>query len=71
MRSWEVYNIGEFGMKEKKPAVGRLFVWLRGRELNPVCEIMSLTCNRTLPRGDGEIISHRESLTNWMKDDTI
>lgn len=24
--------------------------WLRGKELNLICEIMSLTCNHTLPR---------------------
>lgn len=35
---------------------------LRGWELNPACEIMSLTCSRTLPR-----ISETNSNKKWLE----
>ncbi len=43
-----------------------VFLVLRGKELNLVCEIMSLTCSRTLPRAYLDYTTKAYSLGIWM-----
>lgn len=45
----ELNRLSKTITNKKAPQLA-LSSWLRGKELNLVCEIMSLTCSRTLPR---------------------